>query len=168
MKLKEITKMLREDEFVVQWGEKVKKPTRLLTRFVKTSAGQAASASYRAVPAESYAGKPRPLYIAIRKTATDGQGTFVLRAYRKIGDDDYEEMNVKDMRAKIIEYLAPKVNVKTILTDVLEKTDPEDLVELFNRVQTEPKVTSGRQRGSCSFLYVRGKQGTPFVLQLTE
>ena len=107
-------------------------------------------------------------YLAVRKLATDEQGTFVSRAYKKVGDDIYEELPYKTMLEQTADFLSKSLNAKSILMDALEKIEPEDAVDIFERIQKKPKITTGRQKGSCSFLYIRGKRGKPTALQLTE
>ena len=107
-------------------------------------------------------------YLAVRKMATDEQGTFVQKAFKKVSEDTYEELPYQSILKQISEILSKNINAKSILMDALEKLEPADIIDLHERLQTKPKITSGRQRGSCSSLFIRGKRGKPFALQLTE
>ena len=105
--------------------------------------------------------------VGLRKISTDYAGTYIFRAF-KLVNDHYEELNIKKLLDEMADFLAPKVKPKTIVKEVLEKLPIVHIIDLKERVEKEPKVTVGVQKGSCVYLYIRGKQGPVFPLQLTE
>jgi len=109
----------------------------------------------------------KPRWIEFRKESADGLGDYLIRAFRRI-NDHYIEVDVKAATKLMAGYLAEKISSKTILKEILVKLDGANFCELLERVEKEPRVTLGIRKGSCAFLYVRGKQGAPLTLQVTE
>ena len=106
-------------------------------------------------------------WVGIRQISTDGIGSHLVKAWKKV-NEHWEEIDVKDAAEEMAEYLYTKVSTKTIIKEVLLKLDAQSFTDLVGRIAKKPKVTIGIQKGSCVYLYVRGKQGKAFPLQLTE
>ena len=106
-------------------------------------------------------------WVGVRQIATDYAGTHLVKAWKKV-NEHWEEINVKDVVDEMADYLYTKVSAKTIIREVLLKLDAQSFIDLTERIVKEPKVTIGIQKGSCVFLYIRGKRGRPFPLQITE
>jgi hypothetical protein len=106
-------------------------------------------------------------YVAIRRWALDRAGTFLTRAFHK-ADDKYVEFDVVKDTKTSAKYLAASITSKKIIEEVLLKLGVRDIVDLTERVNKQGKVTVGIQRGSCVYLYVRGKRGASTAIQLTE
>lgn len=106
-------------------------------------------------------------YAAINKESTDGVGSHLVRAFLK-KNGGYEEVDLDEAKDKLADYLAPHIQIRTLLKEVLEKLPVEHFIELLERIEKKGKVTLGVQKGSCVWLYVKGKQGKPFPLQITE
>jgi hypothetical protein len=105
--------------------------------------------------------------VSIRRWATDRAGTYIWKAFRKV-DGDYVEFDfLRDVRY-LAKYLAKNITASRIIREVLLKVSLLDLTDLKERIENEAKVTVGVQRGSCVYLYIRGKRGQPAQLQLTE
>jgi len=109
----------------------------------------------------------KPMWIEFRKESADGLADYLIRAFKRT-NDHYVEFDVKEGTTTMAKYLAKKVSTETILKEILVKLDGASFCELLERVKKEPKVTLGIRKGSCAFLYVRGKQGAPVTLQITE
>ncbi len=106
-------------------------------------------------------------YVAIRRWALDRAGTYISRASKKV-DGGYVEFAFLEDVNYASKYLSKNISADRIIREVLLKVGISDLVDLKERLEKVPKVTVGIQRGSCVYLYVRGKKGQPAQLQLTE
>lgn len=108
-------------------------------------------------------------FITFRRFSTDRAGVYTYRVFKETEEPGvFEEVDLKTMLNDVAEYLEKSVNRKRLLIDVVQKMRFTNIKDLHDRIAKEPKVTVGVQKGSCMYLYVRGKKGAPFPLQLTE
>jgi hypothetical protein len=106
--------------------------------------------------------------IAIRKESVDKFGTYLWRLFKEKGVNRFEEVSLERVTEAMAKFLARNVSSKTIIKEVLQKIDSESFADLWERIAKKPVVTVGVQKGSCVYLYVRGKRGSPTALRLTE
>lgn len=106
--------------------------------------------------------------IAIRKQSVDKVGTYLWRLFKEKGVNSFEEVSLERVTEAMAEFLARNVSSKAIIKEVLQNLDSESFADLWERIAKKPVVTVGVQRGSCVYLYVRGKRGTSTALRLTE
>jgi hypothetical protein len=107
-------------------------------------------------------------WASVSQTATDFAGDHLLKAFEKVGDNEWTEIDLGNAIERLTDYLSKSVNVRTVLKEVLVNLDIGSFQDLLHRIEQEPKVTLGVQKGSCVYLYVRGKQGRSFPLQITK
>jgi len=106
-------------------------------------------------------------WACLRQHATDWTGTHLLRAFRK-ENEHWIEVDVKEVVEEMADYLSKSLSVKRIMMEVLVNLEVDRFFDLRDRICKKPKVTVGVQKGSCVYLYIRGKKGRPTALQITE
>jgi hypothetical protein len=99
--------------------------------------------------------------IAIRKESVDKFGTYLWRLFKEKGVNRFEEVPLEKVTEAMAEFLARNVSSKAIIKEVLQKIDSESFADLWERITKKPVVSVGVQKGSCVYLYVRGKRGMP-------
>ena len=88
------------------------------------------------------------------------------RLFKKIGPNQYEEVDVKSMVRMISEYLAKHMTLEKLLNDKLLHQPLETILGLHERVKSKGEVKEKVKSGDCYFLEVKGKQGKPLEVEL--
>lgn len=106
-------------------------------------------------------------WVAFRKDSSDGLGSFLVKLFKR-SNDHFEEIDVSKESNRMAKILGKSVSKTTIIREVLVELGGDRFCELLERLEKKPKVTMGIRKGSCVFLYIRGKQGPKQVLQITN
>ena len=85
----------------------------------------------------------------------------------KIEDDgSLHKIDTEEIIDELVEYLSDKITVEKLMKDVLNKLEPDDLFEIYERaIIKKGKV---REEEGCYKLLVGGKKGRPFEVFIVD
>lgn len=86
--------------------------------------------------------------------------------YRVNDKEELQQLDSEKLIDALVEKLKGSISIEPILRDALYDTNPDDLMEIFERaVVKKGKV---REKGGCYKLSIGGKPGAPFELSLRD
>lgn len=84
--------------------------------------------------------------------------------YRIMEDGSLESFNVNKAISEIIEQVADKVELKTLLTQVIKTSYPKDIIDALTMLKSGKPKISATGKGCYSIMIGKGKKAVEFAL----
>jgi hypothetical protein len=88
----------------------------------------------------------------------------VKRIYRILEDGSLESFNVNKAIDKIIEQVADKVELNTLLKEVIRTSYPKDIIEALTLLKTGKPTIKATGKGCYSIMIGKGRKAVEFAL----